>query len=99
MTFGVWTPEESCVMSAGKADIESGRALEPTDRFRIASVTKTFTAEVVLQLVDEKKIGLDDSVDKYITGISDGSKITIRMLLNHTTRLYDVDSEPLLENV
>lgn len=99
MMFGVWTPEESWVKSVGKADIESGRALEPTDRFRIASVTKTFTAEVVLQLIDEKKIGLDDSVDKYIPGIPDGSKISIRMLLNHTTGLYDVDDDPLTDEV
>ena len=99
MMFGVWTPCESWVRSAGKADIESGRSLEPTDRFRIASVTKTFTAEVVLQLVDEKKIGLDDSVDRYIPGIPDGSKITLRMLLNHTAGLYDVDDDPLMEEV
>jgi len=99
MMFGVWMSGESWVQSAGKADIESGRALEPTDRFRIASVTKTFTAEVVLQLVDEKKIGLDDSVDKYIPGIPDGSKITIRMLLNHTAGLYDVDDDPFMEEV
>lgn len=99
MMFGVWTPGESWVKSAGKADIESGRALKTTDCFRIASVTKTFTAEVVLQLVDEKKISLDDSVDKYIPGIPDGSKITIRMLLNHTAGLYDVDDDPFMDEL
>jgi D-alanyl-D-alanine carboxypeptidase len=99
MMFGVWTPEGSWMKAVGEADIESGRALDTTDRFRIASVTKTFTAEVVLQLVDEKKIGLDDSVDRYIPGIPDGDKITIRMLLNHTAGLYDLDDDNLMGEI
>lgn len=99
MMFGVWTPEESWTGVAGKADIESGRDLEVGDRFRIASVTKTFTAEVVLQLVDDQKLRLDDNVDKYIPGIPDGSKITIQMLLGHTSGLYDIDDDALMEEV
>jgi D-alanyl-D-alanine carboxypeptidase len=60
------------------------------DRFRVASVTKTFVATVVLQLVAESKLGLDEPVDRLLPGLlPDGGSITIRELLNHTSGLFD----------
>ena len=57
-------------------------------RFRVGSVTKTFTATLVLQLVDQKRIGLDDPVGRYLPGvIPAGSTITIRELLQHRSGL------------
>ena len=44
------------------ADVASQRAMHPEDRFRICSVTKTFTASLVLMLVEEGVVGLDDRV-------------------------------------
>src|SRR3954449_12428821 len=46
--------------AAGKADIRSGRALRPGDRFRAGSIMKPFVAAATLQLVEEGRIGLDD---------------------------------------
>ncbi|MFF5207226.1 serine hydrolase domain-containing protein [Streptosporangium sp. NPDC000396] len=67
----------------------------PVDGYsRIASVTKSFVATVVLQLVAEEKLSLDDTVEKWLPGVvtgngNDGSKITIRHLLQHTSGIHD----------
>jgi D-alanyl-D-alanine carboxypeptidase len=64
--------------------------MRPADRFRIASLTKTYVAAVVLQLVREQKLALDDSVERWLPGmVPNGRAITIRQLLNHTSGLYD----------
>ncbi|MES4887443.1 serine hydrolase domain-containing protein [Streptomyces sp. NPDC096012] len=60
------------------------------DRFRVGSNTKTLTATLVLQQVAEKRIGLDDTVEKWLPGlVKGGEHITVRMLLNHTSGLGD----------
>ena len=59
-------------------------------RFRVGSVTKTFTATVVLQLVAEKKLRLSDPLERHLPGIVPaGKKITIRQLLNHRSGLVN----------
>ncbi|MEU1661630.1 serine hydrolase domain-containing protein [Streptomyces griseofuscus] len=60
------------------------------DQFRVGSNTKTLTATLVLQQVAQKRIGLDDTVEKWLPGlVKGGEHITIRMLLNHTSGLGD----------
>jgi D-alanyl-D-alanine carboxypeptidase len=77
-------------LAGGDAILEPGRRMRPTDRFRIASVTKTFTATVVLQLVGEGKLSLDDTVEHWLPGlVPDGEGITVRQLLNMSSGLYD----------
>src|SRR4051812_10331344 len=49
-------------MAAGLADIPADRAMRPNDQFRIASITKTFVATVVLQLVNEHRLALDQPI-------------------------------------
>lgn len=76
--------------ATGTASYEVPRAVEPNFSFRIGSITKTFTASVILQLAEEKQLNLDDSVEKWLPGVVqsngyDGNKITIRQLLNHTS--------------
>jgi D-alanyl-D-alanine carboxypeptidase len=69
-------------------------------RFRIGSVTKTFTAALVMQLVDEHRLRLDDSLARYLPGVvPEGSKITIRDLLQHESGLANfTDYLPWLDN-
>lgn len=79
--------------SAGAADLRTGREPLPQDRFRVGSITKTFTATVVLQLAAEYTLSLDDTVDKWLPGLvsgngHDGRGITIRQLLNHTSGIF-----------
>lgn len=59
-------------------------------KYRIGSVTKTFTAVMVFQLVDEGKIKLEDKLSKYYPRIPSASKITIANLLNHSSGLFNI---------
>ncbi|MGY6022886.1 serine hydrolase domain-containing protein [Streptomyces spinosirectus] len=75
--------------AAGVADRKSGRTISNADRFRIGSVTKTFSAVVLMQLADEGRLRLDTSVDHYLPGLLPDPKITVRQLLGHRSGLYD----------
>jgi D-alanyl-D-alanine carboxypeptidase len=84
--------------AAGLADSEAQTPLSPTDRFRIYSITKAFTAVLVLQLVDEGVLALDDTVtdwldDPAVARIPDVDQITLRQLLTHTSGVYDYFAE------
>ncbi|MFJ3667284.1 serine hydrolase domain-containing protein [Streptomyces sp. NPDC090106] len=60
------------------------------DLFRVGSNTKPLTATLVLQQVADGRIGLDDTVEKWLPGlVGGGDDITVRMLLNHTSGLGD----------
>jgi len=88
--------------AAGRADLQSGRAIRVSDRFRVGSVTKTFTATVLLQLVAERKLALDDTLAERYPGVFPyGGRITLRQLLNHTSgiRRNNLDEFPPLANV
>lgn len=68
----------------------AGPGADPDRRFRVGSVTKTFTATVVLQLVDEGKVRLDDPVARYLPGlVPPARRITIRQLLAHRSGLVN----------
>lgn len=71
----------------GKAN--EGLPARPDLPYQIASNSKQFTAMAVLLLRDEGKLSLDDHVSKYIPGITEGDRITIRELLSHTSGLQD----------
>lgn len=64
-------------------------------RFRVGSITKTFVAALVLQLVDDGQLRLDDSVERWLPGlVPNGRAITVRQLLMHTAGLYDYVEDP-----
>ena len=85
---GIMVPgKEDLVIRKGLADIETGGSVQTVDKFRIGSISKTFTATVILQLADEGLLSLDDTLDKYVTGIPDAGKITVRQLCNNTSGL------------
>jgi D-alanyl-D-alanine carboxypeptidase len=94
---GVWSPEGSYVSATGVSDISTGAPLEPDMQFKIASQTKTFTANLILQLVGEGKVGLDDHISEWIDGVPNGDEITIRQLLNHTSGLADGFTSPTVQ--
>ena len=76
--------------NSGVAEVGTTRAVPVHGRFRIGSITKTFVATVVLQLVGEGWLRLDDPVEKWLPGVvPDGDRITVRQLLNHTSGTYD----------
>src|SRR5690349_14791801 len=61
----------------------------PNLPYQIASNSKQFTAMALLLLEDEGKLSLDDKVSKWIPGITQGDRISIRQLLSHTSGLQD----------
>ncbi|MFF2787826.1 serine hydrolase domain-containing protein [Streptomyces sp. NPDC058049] len=80
--------------TAGVADTRTGRKRSPQDRFRIGSITKTFVATVVLQLAAEGRLSLDDTAEQWLPGVvhghhHDGAGVDIRMLLNHTSGIFN----------
>jgi D-alanyl-D-alanine carboxypeptidase len=80
---------------SGVADLSTQRKITQGDHYRIASLTKTYVATVVLQLVAEGKLRLSDTVERWLPGlVPNGNRITIRMLLIHTSGLYDHERDP-----
>jgi CubicO group peptidase (beta-lactamase class C family) len=73
----------------GLANVEQGLANTPRTKFRLASVSKSFTALLVLQLVEQGRVSLDDPLQKYLPGIAGGDVMTIRHLLSHTAGMPD----------
>ncbi|MFF8959320.1 serine hydrolase domain-containing protein [Streptomyces sp. NPDC014894] len=85
--------------TAGVGDRETGGERGANDRFRIASITKTFVATVLLQLEAEGRLDLDDKVEKHLPGVvagngNDGGRITVRQLLNHTSGIFNYTADP-----
>jgi D-alanyl-D-alanine carboxypeptidase len=73
------------VVASGHAQV-GGRRARPEDRFWVGSVTKTFVATVVMQLVAERRLKLDHKVHRYLPGrLRAGRRIRIRHLLNHSS--------------
>jgi D-alanyl-D-alanine carboxypeptidase len=82
--------EDPSVIASGHAELANGRRMTPLDRFRVGSLTKPMVATVILQLADEGRLSLDDSLGRFLPDIlSDGDRITLRHLLNHTSGLGD----------
>ena len=81
--------------SFGVVDRKSRRPLRPDAPFRVGSVTKSFVATVVLQLVGEGKLELDDPVERWLPHlVPQGRRITVRELLAHRSGLYDYLADP-----
>lgn len=74
---------------SGVRDVRTGRPVPRDAEFRIGSATKMFTAALVLQLAAERRLGLDDAVQRWLPGILPASypTVTIGQLLEHTSGL------------
>ena len=78
----------------GMANIELGFSLSQDNVSRIASVTKMFTAAMILKLAEAGKLSLDDPLASYLPDFPNAGSITIRELLNHTSGVSDVPKDP-----
>lgn len=81
--------------------------IRATDSFRVASITKSFTAAVIWRLAEDGKIGIDDRISRYLpadlvgrihvlNGTSSGNRITIRQLLCHCSGVYDYATDKVV---
>ena len=77
--------------SYGLANVENQEPLTVDHQFQIASVSKSFVAVSILQLVEARKLTLDQTIDKYFPDMPNAKEITIHQLLTHTSGLYSGD--------
>lgn len=81
--------------SVGTGDLTTNSPVDPQGQFRVGSITKNFTAVLVLQLVAQHKVDLDAPAAGYLAPgvLPADSPITVRELLNHTSGLYDYTND------
>ena len=81
-------------VASGAARLQPRQPLTVDARFRVGSMTKSFVAVAALQLVAQGRLRLDDTVERWLPGlVPDGQDITLRMLLNHTSGLFDFTAD------
>ncbi len=78
----------------GYADVENKIKNTPETKFRIGSISKTFTSALVMKAVEENKLKLDDKLSKYYPEIKNADKITLEHLLNHRSGIHNVTALP-----
>ncbi|WP_436489016.1 serine hydrolase domain-containing protein [Chitinophaga sp. ARDCPP14] len=77
--------QQPFVKAYGIADLTTGKPVNVASEFRIASITKPFTAVALMTLVEQGKVGLYDKLSKYFKDYPKGDSITIYQLLSHTS--------------
>ncbi|MDX1301514.1 serine hydrolase domain-containing protein [Photobacterium sp.] len=73
--------------SVGFADVQSQRNISKNNLFKVGSITKQLTAVAILRLHEQQKLSIDEQISRYFPKLKNGNKITIAMLLNHTSGL------------
>jgi D-alanyl-D-alanine carboxypeptidase len=96
--LGTW------IGTAGLGEVEAGTPMRPDDKFRAGSIAKAFVSVVTLQLVEEGLFSLDDPLPAVLppsiaTRFPDSDKITVRMLLNHSSGIPEWISPAVEEEI
>jgi D-alanyl-D-alanine carboxypeptidase len=97
---GVWVPGRGeFARGFGYAHLATRSPMALDDRFRIGSNTKTFVATVLLQLVDERKLSLDDTIGQFNLGVHvpNEKRITLRQLAEMRSGIVDAYSIPAVQ--
>lgn len=74
----------------GYSDIYNKKPSDENTKYKVGSITKPFTAVVVLQLVEEKKLNLSDKLSKFYPKIKNADAITVETLLRHRTGIHEI---------
>ncbi len=90
MVVGIWDPKRGTLIKGyGTGDLTDPKAtIAIDDHVRIASVTKSFTATAILQLVAANKLSLDAHLSEFVPDIANGDAITVRQLLDMTAGVF-----------
>jgi D-alanyl-D-alanine carboxypeptidase len=75
--------------SVGYADVENNIKADESTKYRVGSISKTFTAVLILKAVEENKLNLDQTIDQYFPTIENADKITVKHLLNHRSGIHN----------
>lgn len=89
---GIWAPDGEYVKAFGVADRATGAPMELDFYHRIGSVTKTFTTDALLILVDRGEVALDDPISRYVPDVPSGDTITLRNLARMSSGLTTYDN-------
>ena len=80
--------------SIGYADIENNiRASEKT-KYRIGSISKSFTAVLILKAIENQQLTIDETIDKWFPSITNSNKITVKQLLTHRSGIHNFTNNP-----
>ena len=82
---GVWTPEGEWIGTSGTSGAGLTTPITPADHTRVGSITKTFTVTALLQLAEQGKLSLDDTIGKYVSGMPNGDTATLANLATMTS--------------
>lgn len=88
---GDWTA------TAGVADIETGEPVAEDLQWPIRSITKSFTVTLLLQLADEGRVDLDDTIDTWVPEVPDGDSITLRQLATMTAGVPEYTNDAFVD--
>jgi D-alanyl-D-alanine carboxypeptidase len=81
----------------GVSDTAAGTPMALDDHVRIASITKTFTATAILRQVARGRIALSDPLSRWVKGVPNGRRITVRQLLAMRSGIYDFTADPAFD--
>ncbi|MFF0558192.1 serine hydrolase domain-containing protein [Streptomyces sp. NPDC004266] len=94
VTVGLSAPGKGTyIRSFGTADKATGQPMNPGLYMRIGSETKTFTVTALLELVDQGKVSVDDPISKYVDGVPNGDRITLRNLASMRSGLFNYSAD------
>ena len=77
----------------GYSDVESQKRPNDSTKYRIGSISKTFTATLIFQAIDDRKLTLDKSIKKWFPKIENGKNITVENLLNHSSGIHNFTND------
>ena len=77
----------------GKADIEKGKDANTDSKYRIGSISKTFTATLIFKAIEEKKLSHDQSINKFFPNVKNANIITVGNLLNHRSGIFNLTND------
>ncbi|WP_412030165.1 serine hydrolase domain-containing protein [Deinococcus yunweiensis] len=98
VVVGVWIPGQGEYEAAyGVADLRTGRARQVGDAFRIASISKTFTATAILQLADQGRLSTGDLLSRWFPDFPNAGRITVRDLLTMRSGVAEFADTGVLE--
>ena len=97
MSIGIKLSDGPAIaVSAGFENVEKQKVYSEHTPVLVAGITKVFTAVMILQLIEEGKLSLDDTLDVWLKDQPNAKQITIRMLLSHTSGIKDYLKNPNL---
>ncbi|MBO6213726.1 serine hydrolase domain-containing protein, partial [Algoriella sp.] len=86
--------KEIYVNSYGNRDYENNLPNNAQTKFRIGSISKTFTATLIMKLIEDRKLTLDTKLSKFYPNIVNSDKITIQNLLQHSSGIQNITATP-----